>query len=59
MSATADAESLKNFFNNENLKSDADSTAAILRVEGRQYPITIHYANGKLLIISTNLLLEP
>lgn len=55
MSATADAEFLKNFFNNENAKSDSDSTATILRVEGRQYPITIHYVNGSSLIIILNL----
>lgn len=49
MSATADAESLKNFFDNENAKSDSECTATVLRVEGRQYPLTVHYVNGLLL----------
>ncbi|XKL68063.1 hypothetical protein PGB90_003554 [Kerria lacca] len=45
MSATADVVSLKNFFNNkrENLKSE--NTATVLCIEGKVYPIMIHYVN--------------
>lgn len=46
MSATVDAVSLKNFFNNKHSKSETEDTATVLSVEGRLYPVTVHYING-------------
>lgn len=46
MSATVDAVSLKNFFNNKHSKSETEDTATVLSVEGKVYPVTVHYING-------------
>lgn len=45
MSATVDAVSLKNFFNNKHSKSETEDTATVLSVEGKVYPVTVHYIN--------------
>lgn len=47
-SATMDAEHLCNFFNNStNTKSDNKATAVIMSIEGRLYPVNVHYLRGK------------
>lgn len=45
-SATVDAEEIKNYFNN---KFNGKDSAVILGIEGRQYPVEIHYLKGILL----------
>ncbi|KAG8226223.1 hypothetical protein J437_LFUL006325 [Ladona fulva] len=42
-SATVDAEFLKSFFNYNSGKDVKEDTATIMSVEGRQYPVDIHY----------------
>ncbi|XP_030831683.1 probable ATP-dependent RNA helicase DHX35 [Strongylocentrotus purpuratus] len=45
-SATLDAESFRNFFNQNSSKDKTEDTAAILTVEGRTYPVDIFYATS-------------
>eukprot|EP00039_Didymoeca_costata_P018048 m.331944 g.331944 ORF g.331944 m.331944 type:complete len:709 (-) comp16824_c0_seq1:2032-4158(-) len=42
-SATLDAELFKDFFNTNETNNPAKDTAGILRIEGRTYPVDIHY----------------
>ncbi|PSN42130.1 putative ATP-dependent RNA helicase DHX35 [Blattella germanica] len=50
-SATVDAEQLHNFFNQNSSKDPSQDTAVIMSVEGRLYPVDIHYVKVKLLIL--------
>ncbi|XP_005103973.1 probable ATP-dependent RNA helicase DHX35 [Aplysia californica] len=43
-SATLDAEEMRNFFNTNETDDPEKDTAAILTVEGREYPVDVHYA---------------
>ncbi|XP_078336067.1 putative ATP-dependent RNA helicase DHX35 isoform X2 [Crassostrea virginica] len=43
-SATLDADEMKDFFNNKSPENQDKDTAAILSVEGRNFPVDIHYA---------------
>lgn len=43
-SATLDAESFKDFFNTNKTSDPKLDTAAIMNVEGRAYPVDVHYA---------------
>lgn len=42
-SATLDAEEMQNFFNNNETEDKSKDTAAIMTIEGRKYPVDIHY----------------
>ncbi|KAL8616322.1 ATP-dependent RNA helicase [Nucella lapillus] len=42
-SATLDAEEMKNFFNYNETGDPEKDTAAVMTVEGREYPVDIHY----------------
>ncbi|KAH3778420.1 hypothetical protein DPMN_179878, partial [Dreissena polymorpha] len=42
-SATLDAEEIKDFFNRNDSEDPSKDTAAILSIEGRAYPVDIHY----------------
>lgn len=45
-SATVDAEQLYNFFNHNSSQDMSKDTSVILSVEGRLYPVDIHYVKG-------------
>jgi hypothetical protein len=48
-SATVDAEQLYNFFNLNSSRDITKDTAVIMSVEGRLYPVDIHYVKGNIL----------
>jgi ATP-dependent RNA helicase DDX35 len=50
-SATVDAEQLYNFFNHNSSKDLTKDTAVIMSVEGRLYPVDIHYVKGTTLYL--------
>ncbi|XP_070188507.1 probable ATP-dependent RNA helicase DHX35 isoform X2 [Littorina saxatilis] len=43
-SATLDAEEMKNFFNYNETEDPEKDTAACMTIEGREYPVDIHYS---------------
>ncbi|KAK0043117.1 ATP-dependent RNA helicase DHX35 [Biomphalaria pfeifferi] len=43
-SATLNAEEMKNFFNKNKTDDPEKDTAAILTIEGREYPVDVHYS---------------
>jgi len=47
-SATVDAEQLYNFFNQNSSHDMSKDTAVIMSVEGRLYPVDIHYVKGNI-----------
>jgi len=47
-SATVDAEQLYNFFNQNSSHDKSKDTAVIMSVEGRLYPVDIHYVKGNI-----------
>jgi ATP-dependent RNA helicase DDX35 len=51
-SATVDAEQLYSFFNHNSSKDLTKDTAVIMSVEGRLYPVDIHYVKGTILYLS-------
>lgn len=46
-SATLDAKELQQFFNNNTTGDSKKDTSVIMSVEGRQFPVEIYYAAGK------------
>ncbi|XP_059163532.1 probable ATP-dependent RNA helicase DHX35 [Physella acuta] len=42
-SATLDAEEMRNFFNDNDTSDPEKDTAAIMTIEGREFPVDIHY----------------
>lgn len=47
-SATVDAEQLYNFFNQNSSHDKSKDSAVIMSVEGRLYPVDIHYVKGNI-----------
>ena len=47
-SATVDAEQLYRFFNQNSSHDMSKDTAVIMSVEGRLYPVDIHYVKGNI-----------
>ncbi|VZH93534.1 unnamed protein product [Fusarium fujikuroi] len=43
MSATADVEGIQEFFKDVRPKNEGESTLQVLKIKGRQYPVTIHH----------------
>lgn len=43
-----DAKELQLFFNNNNSEDKKKDTAVILSVQGRQFPVDVHYLRGQL-----------
>ncbi|CVK82879.1 related to ATP-dependent RNA helicase [Fusarium mangiferae] len=43
MSATADVEGIQEFFKDVRRKNEGESTLQVLKIKGRQYPVTIHH----------------
>jgi ATP-dependent RNA helicase DDX35 len=47
-SATVDAEQLYNFFNHNSSQDMSKDTSVIMSVEGRLYPVDVHYVKGNI-----------